>query len=305
VASNGGAASSNGGNGSIVITWTDPVSEPIPTVVPTTNKVDPGVSTSVAPKDLSSGQGPAMVVCLKDALTPVFASVAVTYLGQSADGSARFSIATSPVQTLSFYPMDASTSINATGSGVTLSGNNVLTVATSCGTFTTEPALANRSEFGALLASMGLSANINAQGVITIRVGSTIYVARPDYLTTQGTAGAPSLTQGSDGLYRFADSAGNVQVLRPAFLEPDVLRTALIASLGAQFGSFVVQTDGTGLLTTTTNGATQSAVLTPALTLGTVPAEHVGDSVWGSGYAWTYRVYSFGNATQGYTSAQR
>jgi hypothetical protein len=279
-----------------------PVTEPIPVVVPATSKVDPGVNTAVSPKDLSSGQGPTMVACLTDTLTPAFAPAAVTYLGQKADGSARYTIATSPAQTLSFYPLTATT---ATGSGITLSSNNVLTVATSCGTFAAEPALANRSEFGALLASMGLTAAINAQGVITIQAGSTIYVARPDYLVTTGTPGTPSLKQGSDGLYRFTDNAGAVQVLRPAFLEPDVLRTALLASLGAQFVSFVVQTDGTGLLTTLVNGATQTAVLTPALTLGTVYADHFADSVWGSGSTWTYRVYAFANATQGFTSTAK
>jgi len=305
VASNGGGPHTSGGDGSIIITWTvpvetPPVTEPIPVTVPTTSKVDPGVSTAVTPKDLSSGKGPALVVCLKDALAAQFATT-VTYLGQNPDGSARYGIASSPAQTLSFYPLTATTD---TGSGITLGNNNALTVATRCGTFTTEPALFNRSEFGAVVSSMGLAANISAQGVISIQSGSTIYVGRPDYLVTTGQPGAPSLKQGSDGLWRFTDSAGNVQVMRPAFLEPDVLRSSLFATLPG-FVSFIVQTDGTGVLTTLVNGMNQTSVWTAAQTLGTVSADHWADSIWGSGANWTYRVYSFPRATQGYTAVQR
>ncbi len=163
-----------------------------------------------------------------------------------------------------------------------------------------EPVRFNYTEFGTLVASMGLTSKVNDLGLITVQSGSTIYAANPDHLVTKVTPGAPSLKQGSDGLYRFTDSAGDEQVLRPAFLEPDALRVALIESMPG-FVSFVIQTDGTGLLTTTANGATRSSVVTPALTLGTVPAEHWADSLWGGGSNWTYRVHAFRNATQGLT----
>lgn len=261
-------------------------------------RVDNGVTTAVVAKDLSSGEGPSLVACLSDALTEQLGAIA-TYQGQNTDGGARFSLATKPVQWLSFYPVNASS--NSNGSGITLSGTNALTVATRCGTFTTEAALFNRREFGALVAAMGLTANINEQGVITLQSGSTIYVARPDYLVTTGTPGVPSLKQGGDGLWRFTDSAGNVQVLRPAFLEPDVLRASLLANLPG-FVSFVVQTDGSGVLTTLVNGANQSSVWTADQTLGSVSADHQADSLWGSGSVWTYRVYAFPRATQGVTA---
>jgi len=138
--------------------------------------------------------------------------------------------------------------------------------------------------------------------VITVQGGSTIYVGRPDYVLNQGTAGAPSLTQGADGLYRFTDSAGNVQVLRPAFLEPEPLNVALGAWLGSSYGSFVIQTDGTGLLTLSSGAG---YLLTPALTLGTAPAAHAADGVWSDGSGTGYRVYSFPNASQGVTVTPR
>jgi hypothetical protein len=163
-----------------------------------------------------------------------------------------------------------------------------------------EPLRFNYTEFGSLMASMGLTSKVNDQGLITVQSGGTIYVAHPDDQVTKVAPGAPSLKQGSDGLYRFTDSAGNEQVLRPAFLEPDVLRAALIESMPG-FVSFVVQADGTGLLTSTANGATRSSVVLPALTLGTVPADHWADSLWGSGANWTYRVHALRNATQGLT----
>jgi len=253
-------------------------------------------SNDVVSKDLATGYAPQVVACLTTALPGIFGAEA-TYKGQNTtDGRASFSIATSPAQTVSFYPVGAS---NTTGTaGITLTETNKLTVGSSCGTLGTAPALFNSAEFVALNKSLGQTVHINEDGVITVKSGSTVYVGRPDYVVAAGTPGKPSLTQGSDGLYRFTDSAGNVQVLHPAFLEPDVLRTAL----GAQFGSFVIQTDGSAVLTTRVNGTTQATVLTPSLTLGTVSADHWADSVWGSGANWTYRVFSFPNATQGYAS---
>jgi len=256
--------------------------------------------TAVQAKDLNSGQGPDMTVCLTDAVSTLLGEQA-TYQGQGADGGARLSLATKPVQWLSFYPMDADTS--SSNPTLALTGGNALNVLTRCGTFTTLPALFNRGEFGAVLNTMGLTATTDLQGVVTIQSGNTIYVARPDYVVTPGTAGAaPGLVQGADGQFRFTDSAGYVQVLRPALLEPQVLRTALISMLGNQFGSFVIQTDGTALLTLT-NGAVY--VLTPSLTLDAVPAAHSVDSAWMDASGTGYRVYSVPNASQAITVTPR
>jgi hypothetical protein len=266
-----------------------------------------GLTSEVTASDLNSGNGQQMVACLTAALSEKL-NAAATYEGQNADGSARFSIATVPVQKLSFYPVDASTTSGA--AGITPTEANVLTVTTTCGTFSTVPALFNRQEFAALADYMDMFVYINRDGAIVIKSGSTLYVGRPDYVVTTGTPGAPSLKQGDDGLWRFTDSLGNVQILRPAFMDPNVLRTALVQKLGAQFVSFAVQTDGTALLTTTSNGATQTAVLTPSLTLGTAPDGRYAPNLRGSGANWTYRVYSYPNAvwkgmSQDYTSVQR
>jgi len=264
----------------------------------------PSVHSEVIPKSLTQGNGPKMVACLKDALDAQLGKA--TYEGQNADGSARFSIAGDPVRTVSFYPVNTS---NASGNpALTATETNTMTVTTRCGTFFAVPALFNLAELDAVASTLNSVVFINEEAVITIETGDgSLYVGRPDYLVTRGTPGAPSLKQGDDGLWRFTDSLGNVQILRPAFLAPAILRTALVASLGAQFVSFVIQTDGSAVLTTRVNGTTQTAVLTPSLTLGQLSADHQGDSLWRSGDNWTYRVYvhTKSNRTQGYTSVQR
>lgn len=199
---------------------------------------------NVSTKDVNQGKGPEMVACLKDTLTARF-KAAATYEGQNADGSARFSIATAPVQKLSFYPVDASTASGLPA--LTATETNTMTVTTSCGTFSTVPALFNSKEFAALAQSMGMTVTINEEGVITVKSGDTVYVGRPDYVVTTGTPGSPSLKQGDDGLWRFTDSLGNVQILRPAFLGPQWLKTALSAlpPLNMAMESFTVESDGT------------------------------------------------------------
>jgi len=263
----------------------------------------PGLQNNVTTKKVNSGNGQQMVDCLKDALTEKLSAKAA-YEGQNDDGSTRYSIASNPVQTLTFYPVDASTASGA--AGITPTEANVLTVTTTCGTFSTVPALFNLKEFAALARSLGMTVIINAEGVITVTSGDTVYVGRPDYLVTTGTPGAPSLKQGEDGLWRFTDSLGNVQILRRAFLRPDVLRQALVEMLGPQFASFAIQTDGSAVMTMRYDSITLKYVLTPSLTLSTAPAEHSADNLWPSDTnKWDYRVYAYPNATQGFTSVKR
>jgi hypothetical protein len=173
-------------------------------------------------------------------------------------------------------------------------------VVTACGTVTTTPALYNPGEFGSLLNAAGLTARINAQGVMTVQVGSLIYVARPDYLVTQGTPGAPALTMGPDGLLRFTDSTGHVQTLQPAFLEPEILGNQIAQAVG---GYLVIQTDGTALVTLIGG---QKYVLTPDLTLGTVPPEFFTVGWWQDGpNHYRYRSYNYANTSQGFTVTPR
>jgi len=250
-----------------------------------------GLTSEVTASDLNSGNGQQMVACLTAALTEKL-NAAATYEGQNADGSARFSIATAPVQKLSFYPTDANTTSGA--AGITPTGNNVLTVTTTCGTFSTVPALFNRQEFAALAQSMGMTVTINAEGVITVKSGTTFYVGRPDYAVTTGTPGAPSLKQGEDGLWRFTDSLGNVQILRPAFLGPQWLRVALANSIaiGPVIETFNVESDGTITLVLRDwrTNARERYTLTASQTLSPPVPSMV--SVWSLGNeVFGYRVY--------------
>ena len=285
--------------------WTPipiPPANPIPTVIspPPVAGVGSNLLNSLK---LSSGDGPAMTICLRDQIRTVIGADAV-YQGQASDGSARIG------QTglvVSFYALDATTSTSnglGQGPGIYLRGINPLNVVTSCGTFTTVPAVYNLGEWGAFLNGMGLSATFNDQGVMTVTVDGTIYVARPDYVVTQvdpGTlTGTPRLVTGSDGRMRFTDSAGHIQILYPAFLDPEVLGNQVALAVS---GYLVIQTDGTALVTLLSG---EKFVLTPDLTLGTVPPEFFAVGWWQDGpNHYRYRNSSFSNTSQGFSVSPR
>lgn len=269
-------------------------SNPIPAVIPP-NPVTGVGSNLISALNLSSGDGPTLTNCLRDTLRTVIGPNAV-FQGQTADGGARIG---QPGLQVSFYPLEASYG-NGQNSGIYLQSNNPLNVVTSCGTFLTTPAVFNLGEWGAYLNGQGLSLQINAQGVMTVSVGGVVYVARPDYVVTQGTPGAPGLVTGKDGLLRFTDSAGNVQVLYPAFLLPDVLSSQVSQAV---IGSTLIQTDGTALVTLL-NG--QQFVLTPDLTLGGVPPEFATVGWWQDGpNHYRYRTSIFTATSQGFTVKPR
>ncbi len=253
----------------------------------------PGVGSRPNVLNLSSGQGPAMTNCLADTVRAILGS-GFNYLGQSPDGAAKFGDGNS---VLAFYPTAVDGTINQV-LGVRLQGSNVLSVATSCGRFSAVPAVSNLTEFAALLTGMGLSANMNAQGVLTVNVNGVIYVVRPDYLVTKtaGT-GSASVVLGSDGLYRFTDSAGFVQVLRAAFLDPAVL-SVLIARDFA--GTTVFQTDGTALVTLVNR---TQFTLAPDVTLSGIPPQFFSAEWWQIANRYFYKVASFPNASQGFGAA--
>ena len=275
-----------------------PPSKPIPTLIPPPPMVGVG-SNQLNPLNLSSGDGPAMTNCLRDLLRTVIGANAV-YQGQSADGGARIG---STGLVVSFNALDASTSTSnglGQGAGIYLQGTSQLNVVTSCGTFSTVPTMYNLTEWGAFLNGTGLSAQFNAQGVMTVVVGATTYVARPDYLVTQGEPGAARLVTGADGLMRFIDSAGNVQILYPAFIDPETLVNQVAQAVG---GYAVIQPDGTALVTL---WGGQKFVLTPDMTLGTVPPEQFAAGWWQDGPDhYRYRSYSYPNTSQGFTVTPR
>ena len=204
---------------------------------------------------MSSGTAPAIAACLMDTLRQALGGSPV-YLGQTATGEVRVGL---NGQIISFYPLQANTSDNR-APGISTQSSNPLDVITSCGTLTVTPALFNPTALGALLAGIGATATINQQGVIVILINGTYYVARPDFSVTTGGANGPSLSVGTDGLYRFTDGNGNIQILRPAVLDP----AALQAQVGLLGGSMVVQLDGTVLLAM---GNGQQFVLTADQTL--------------------------------------
>jgi hypothetical protein len=264
-------------------------STPIPPLGP--QPYLPGIGSQPSVLDLSGGNGPAMTNCLLDTLRQNLGGNPV-FQGQTASGGVRVAW---NGQVLSFYPLNATAS-DARGTGFHLQSTNPLDVVTACGMFRVSPAVFNLNEFGAVLNSMGLSAQINSQGVITVWVNGTYYVVRPDFLVTPGLPGTPSLIMGSDGLFRFTDSGGNTQLLRPAFLDPEALQGQLYL-LG---GSMTIQTDGSALLVF----GGQQFVLMPDLTLGDVPQEFASRYWWQDGqnhYRFRNTVSPYYNTSQGFT----
>lgn len=230
--------------------------------------VDAGQLT---PLDLGTGYGPALTNCLLNSVRVILGADAV-YDGQSGNGGARISLGNAVI---SFYPLQASKGSGQTP-GIVLRTSNTSDVVTSCGTFTVAPAIFNLTEFSALLGGSGWSASINAEGVISAVVGNSIYVVRPDYFVTKGQPGTASLKLGTDGFYRFTDSAGNAQILRPAFLDMPGLQTQVQLALALR-GWTLIQTDGTALFFV---GDGRQFVLTPDLVLTAPPAANLSSFLW-------------------------
>jgi YVTN family beta-propeller protein len=254
-----------------------PAPTPVPDPIPPLGGVPGvlGIGTQPTVLDLGKSQGPAMTNCLLATVRSLFGAD-VQYRGESPNGVVTFSLGDS---TLSLYATQASI-YTAQSLGIHVTDSNALTVVTSCGTFTIAPAVANLAEFGAVLNAMGLQANISAQGVITVVAGTTVYVARPDYVVTRSTAsvapGTPSLTRVADGSYRFTDSSGSVQALVPAFVDTGGLasQAPLALALG---GWILIQTDGKALFTAFSG---LQYVLTPDMTLTAAPAADAALLCW-------------------------
>lgn len=239
---------------------------PLPTPAPI-----PGISGWPGVVNMASGSAPAISSCLMDTLRQILGGDPV-YLGQSATGEMRVGW---NGQIISFYPLAASAT-DARITGLHNQSINPLDVVTSCGTLNVTPALFNPAGLGAIMASMGLTAQINAQGVITVLYNGSYYVVRPDFIVSTGNPGGPSLGFGADGLLRFTDSNGNTQIMRPAFLDPAALQTQ-VSQMG---GSMVVQLDATVLVAL---GNGQQFVLTPDLTLVEVPSQFASLFWWQDG----------------------
>lgn len=277
---------------SLTVTAAPDPSPPIPALGALPSVSGIGIQPSVL--NLSAGDGPTMLACLIGTVRTLLGSDAA-YLGQTANGGARIS---QGGKIVTIYPLKASSNGSQSGD-ISLGSSNTLNITTSCGNFDIAPAVYNLPELGAVLNGMGLVANINAQGVMTLTSGNTVYVVRPDYFATPGKPGTPSLTLGTDGLYRFTDSAGSVQIMRPAFLDTD----ALSAQVGLAWGGWVsIQIDGTALFTPFSGPA---LVLTADFTLSSASAANAGKLWWQD----SANHYSFrGNnllLAQGFTSRLR
>lgn len=113
-------------------------------------------------------------------------------------------------------------------------------------------------------------------------VDDTVYVARPDFMTSvvvTGIGRTPSLRVGADGLYQMVDSAGTMQTLRSAFVDTDALASQMPLALATP-GTTTVQTDGSAVFTAL-NGLQYT--LAPDLTLRRATADQAGLLWWADG----------------------
>jgi hypothetical protein len=267
-----------------------------PITPPSTSTLSPPTLLGIAGQPLSlnfgQGSGPELATCLVNAVNQVLGGGA-RFLGQADDGSSRVAISG---QVISFYPLDVNTDTRQE-IGIFLRSTNPLNVSTSCGMFNTGPAVYSLRELAGVLSSMGLTATINEQGVITLVVNAATWVVRPSYFVTPGMPGGrASLELGADGLWRLIDTQGNTQSFYPAFLNPDMLSSQVALAVG---GNTVIQADGTAIVTLMN---AERYLLVPDWTLGDVPLEHLFEGWWQDGPDhYRYRNTSMPNASQGFS----
>jgi hypothetical protein len=131
-----------------------------------------------------------------------------------------------------------------------------------------------------------VSARQADNGVLIATFNGVTLVVQPGVQVQRDPAtGHAQLVMGSDGYWHFIDAQGNNQVLYPAFADPVALRNAL-RTLDAGATS-AIQLDGTAAILL----QGQRYTLVPDLTLSSVPAERLGQSVWPEGTV-RYRVVS-------------
>lgn len=253
---------------------------PNPVSTLTNQPTVPGVSGQPTVLDMRAGNAPAIAGCVTDTIRQALGGT-VVYLGQSASGATQYSW---NGQIISFYPLDANTT-DARTNGIHTLGVNPLDVVSSCGTLNVAPAVYSLSELGTALAGLGFTAQINQQGVITVNANGTIYVVRPDFVVTPGDTSHRGLYLGDDGLFRFTDSNGNTQIMRPAFLDPGALQNVLSSTFSA---SMTLQLDGTVLV----SQGGKLFILTADQTLTAVGQTHASDLWWldGTPARYFYRV---------------
>jgi len=251
-----------------------------PTTTLTTQPAFRGVINQPTVLDANASSVQAIVNCAVDALRQTLGGNLI-YLGQTPSGATQISW---NGQMISFYPLSASTTDTRAG-GIHTQSVNPADVVGSCGSLNVTPAANSLAELGSTLADLGLSAQINQQGVITVDDHGTIYVVRPDFVVTTGDNSHRGLYVGEDGLFRFTDSAGNTQIMRPAFLDPGAVQNVLTSAFNATMS---VQLDGTVLVR---QGATLY-VLTANQTLTGIAQDHASDSWWmdGTPARYFYRV---------------
>jgi len=226
--------------------------------------------------DMTAGNGPALTACLLPALQQLLGG-SIGLGGQSRTGVSTFSW---NGQTVAYFPLAASAA-NSISPALQLPGSNLLSVVTTCGTLSTAPAPFNLELFGAAFNAKGMYPSINENGVIAWRSNGTVMVARPEYTVSAGTPYAAGITVNRDGSYRFTDTQGNSQLLRPAFLDLQALSNAVGGAISVQVDGTIIQTIGASRFQ-----------LVADQNLSSVPADHAIDlSAWSDGTNhFSYRI---------------
>lgn len=279
-----------------------------------------GINSQLTVLDMSSGNGPEVALCMANWLFGATGLV-TTYSGQTQEFAQQFK---SGQITFILYVLSLSTTESVVN-GIALSSDNSSEVALPCTLGSqvryfwikiisaikrpkdlTDFADSSRVEIAESSKRVGPQAatvvatnlQMNGQGVLTATVGGNLYAVRPDYAVTAGLpTGKTSLAIGKDGLLRYTNSAGESQILYPAFLDTSSVQSAL----GAAWGGYLkIQMDGTGLFTRI-NG--QQIHLAPDMALiPTSSAPGTGDLINDRANHYLVRV---GFYYQGFTATPR
>lgn len=226
-----------------------------------------GVGTVPALVNMSAGNGPSYMDSLVRLLSNTLGTT-LQFASQNAQGTVT--LTGYKGGNLAFMPMDFRTG-DSRSDGIYTMNNGEYQAVIGGQSLVLAPALLRLDQLAALLP--GAIVTLQNNGVIVASYGGQTYAVQPGIAVQVGSGGA-ALRMGSDGYYRFVDTAGNEQVLYPAFTEPATLRKILQDI--APGSSLSMQLDGTGLMVS--NG--RSYTVLPDMILGTIPVDRNLQDWW-------------------------
>jgi hypothetical protein len=242
----------------------------IPPLPVTTFGSVPVTSTLPPIVNMAAGEGPAFMADMLTMLSNALGQP-LQPIGQNALGTVTLSGFNRGK--LAFVPSNYQGSGDPRSNGIYPLGDGRYQVVRNGQSLTITPALVSLDQLLALLP--GVVVTQAGNGVLIATFNGLTYVVQPGVQVQLDSAtGSARLETDADGNGHFIDAQGNNQILYPAFADVTALRNALLGLDGG--ATLSIQLEGTA--TIVLQG--QRYTLVPDLTLGKVPTERVGQSVW-------------------------